>query len=280
VRAGQPLVRLASPELGELQLKLMEAASQSQLATRTLQRERQLLAEGIIAQRRVQEAEANAAQQHARYQQAQAALRMAGVDAGAIARIAAGGSAESSVTLRARSAGIVSKLDVKPGQRVQAADPVAHIADTSRLWLEVQLPAALPAGGNSLRGQTVSVVGRDVTASAQSVNPMVTDSQTMNLRAEVTRGAALLRPGEFVQVRLPMPAAQGFAVPLASVVRQGDKPYVFVRTAKGFVAKPVTVLASAGQNVRVAGELKAGDEVATTSVIALKAAWQGKGGGS
>jgi cobalt-zinc-cadmium efflux system membrane fusion protein len=64
------------------------------------------------------------------------------------------------------------------------------------------------------------------------------------------------------------------------VVRQGDKAYVFVRTGTGFVATPVTVLASAGQSVRVTGALQAGQEVATASVIALKAAWQGKGGGN
>ena len=40
----------------------------------------------------------------------------------------------------------------------------------------------------------------------------------------------------------------------------------------------IAVLASAGQTVRVAGDLQAGQEIAATSVIALKSAWQGKGG--
>jgi hypothetical protein len=63
------------------------------------------------------------------------------------------------------------------------------------------------------------------------------------------------------------------------VVRQGDKAYVFVRNGTGFTAVPVNVLASAGQTVQVSGALQAGQEVAIASVIALKAAWQGKGGG-
>jgi cobalt-zinc-cadmium efflux system membrane fusion protein len=79
-------------------------------------------------------------------------------------------------------------------------------------------------------------------------------------------------------VRVPFAAAAGWTVPLQSVVRQGDKAFVFVRTAKGFTATPVTVLASAGQTLRIAGELQPGQEIATGSVIALKAAWQGKGG--
>jgi cobalt-zinc-cadmium efflux system membrane fusion protein len=118
VRAGQPLARLASPELGELQLKLMEAASQNRLAARTLQRERQLFAEGIIPQRRVQEAEAAAAQNQARQHQSEAALRLAGLDNATIRRVADGGTVDSVVILRARSSGMVSQLAVKPGQRV------------------------------------------------------------------------------------------------------------------------------------------------------------------
>lgn len=279
VRPGQPLVRLASPELGELQLRLMEASSQSQLAARTLQRERALFAEGIIPQRRVHEAEAAAAQQRARLRQSEAALRLAGIDAATMRRIAAGGTVDSVLTLRARSAGRVSDLDVTPGQRVQPADALLRITDASRLWLEIQLPASAQPGMGPVKGVPVVVVGRDVSAIAQSLGAAVSDSQTLTLRADVRQGAGLLRPGEFVQVRLPFAAAAGWTVPLQSVVRQDGKAYVFVRTPTGFTATPVTVLASAGQTLRVAGDLQAGQQIAAASVIALKAAWQGKGGG-
>lgn len=77
VKPGQPLLRLLSPELGELQLKLMEAGTRSGLAAKTLQRERALFSEGIIPERRVQEAEAASAENLARRRQAEAALRMA-----------------------------------------------------------------------------------------------------------------------------------------------------------------------------------------------------------
>ena len=80
VKIGQPLMRIASPELGELQLKLMEADASSRLSQRTLKRERELFSEGIIPERRVQEAEAAASQDAARKRQAEAALRLAGWD--------------------------------------------------------------------------------------------------------------------------------------------------------------------------------------------------------
>ncbi len=70
----------------------------------------------------------------------------------------------------------------------------------------------------------------------------------------------------------------GWALPLPAIARQDDKAYVFVRTDKGFVATPVQVINSAGQALRVKGSLRPGQEIATTSVIGLKAAWLGKGG--
>ena len=52
-----------------------------------------------------------------------------------------------------------------------------------------------------------------------------------------------------------------------------------MRSPKGFVATPVTVLSSAGQSVQLQGSLRSGQELAVSSVIALKSAWLGKGGG-
>jgi membrane fusion protein, heavy metal efflux system len=280
VGAGQPVIRLLSPELGELQFKLMEAASRQALADKTLQRERQLLADGIIPERRVQEAEAAAMEVAARRKQAEAALRLAGMDDGLIRRLANGSSSvESVVVLRARAPGIVTELTAKPGQRVQPAEPLMQVADSRVLWLDIQVPLVRQAEVATAKGGSVTLVGRnDVQASVLSAGSGVGDGQSFVLRAEVHKGAQTLRPGEFVQVRLPSSAPEGWAVPLQAVAREGDKAHVFVRTESGFNAKPVTILASGGNSLRVQGDLRAGDQIATSSVIALKAAWQGKGG--
>jgi membrane fusion protein, heavy metal efflux system len=282
VRAGQPLARLLSPDLGELQLKLMEASGRDALATKTLQRERQLLAEGIIPERRVQEAEAAAAEASARHRQAQAALRLAGVDEAGLRKLAQGGaSVESSLVLHARSAGQVIELGAKPGQRVQQAEPLMKIADTRVLWLDIQVPVASQADVATSTGASVTLANRaGVEAKVISVGSAVGDGQTVVLRAEVRRGGEALRAGEFVQVRLPFAGADGWAVPLQAVAREDGKAYVFVRTTDGFVARPVTIVSSGGQALRVKGDLQAGQQIATSSVVALKAAWQGKSGGS
>ena len=280
VKSGQPLLHLISPDLGELQLKLLETSSKSRLSEKTAQRERMLFADGIIPERRVQEAEGAAEEGRARVQQAEAALRLAGVDAASVRKIAAGGALQDGLTVHAKTAGTVMALDVKAGQRVAQADALMRLADTRQLWLDIQLPADRRSQV-AIKGGQITVVGRQAAATPTSLGLMVSDSQTVTLRAQVTHGAALLRPGEFVQAQVPFAIGSGsesWPVPVASVVRRGDKAYVFVRTPRGFLAQQVTVLNSAGASVQVQGPLKIGQDIAVTSVIALKAAWLGKSG--
>ena len=279
VTAGQALLRLSSPAYGELQLRLLEAAGKRRLSHKTLARERQLFAEGIIPERRVLEAELAESSDAARMRQAEAALRLAGADAGTLKRIGAGGRLDDGLVVRARSAGVILAVDVKPGQRVKEADPLVRVASLGVLWLDIQVPADRQSKIPSVGGE-ITVSGRDVVAEALSVGAVVGDSQTVVLRARVTRGAERLRPGEVVQVRVPFAVHESaWAVPLQSVVRRDDQAYVFVRSATGFVATPVAIISSAGQSLQVTGALRSGQEIAASSVIALKAAWMGKSGG-
>ncbi|TPG08572.1 HlyD family efflux transporter periplasmic adaptor subunit [Rhodanobacter glycinis] len=275
---GQPLLHLNSPEYGEQQLRALEAASKSRLAQAAVVRERKLFAEGIIPQRRVFEAEAAASDAQARVRQASGALRLAGVDGAAIAQLIQSGVLKDALVLHSKGAGVVVSIEAKPGQRVAAADPLIRVADMSRLWLDIQIPAER-ANAWARNGQIV-VVGRKATAKPLSLGAVVGEGQMLILRAEVTSGADQLRPGEFVQAQVPLAGTRGaWTLPLAAVVRQGGQAYVFVRTAQGFVAQPVEVVASSGPSVSVAGPLKAGDQIAISSVIALKAAWLGESGG-
>ncbi|MEW6612386.1 MAG: efflux RND transporter periplasmic adaptor subunit [Pseudomonadota bacterium] len=279
VRAGQPLLQLSSPELGPLQLQLQQAASRARLARQTASRERNLNREGITPLRRVQEAEANLSEAEAALQQARAALRLAGLSAAAITQVERSGKLQDNVTVSARQAGTVLALEARLGQRVAAADPLLRLASLKELWLDIQVPVQEAARWQP--GTRVLVPGREASARILSLSPAVAGgSQTVALRAVVESGTAQLRPGEFVQVALPLASGpDAWDLPLAAVVRDRGQAYVFVRTRAGFTARPVTVLGSADQRVRVRGPLKAGEQVAVAGVAALKAAWQGDSGG-
>ena len=277
VRSGAPLVRIASPELGQLQLQLLQATARATLARQTARREQALFDEGIIPQRRVQETQAALMEGEAALNHARAALRLSGMSPAAIARIAASGEPQDGITLAATQAGIVTGIAVKPGQRVEAATALLHVAQIDSLWLDIQLPVS--EGANWPAGTKLKIQDRNVTARILSASPTVSSgSQTVVLRAAVEGKAGQVRPGEFVTVELPVLAnpatTQGsWDVPLSAVAHDGDQAYLFVRTADGFEARPVRVVVSVGQRVRVQGPVKAGEQIAVSGVVALKGAW-------
>ncbi len=278
VKTGAPLLRIASPELGQLQLQLLQAHSRATLARQTAQREKQLLDEGIIPERRVQEAQAALSEHEASLKQAKAALRLSGMPVAVINQVIASGDPQDGLTLVAASAGVITEIEAKNGQRVNGADALIHIARTDKLWLDIQIPASNDA--NWQPGTAVKVQGREITGQVLSSSAMVASgSQTVVMRAELDGKLGELRPGEFVTVNLPVKATSGgWDLPLVAVAHDGALAVVFVRTLDGFEAQPVTVSASAGQRVRVQGALKAGDAVAVSGVVALKGAWLNEGG--
>ena len=279
VKAGAPLLRIASPELGTLQLQLMQAASRHALARKAAQRERALFDEGIIARRRVEESAAALVEAGALLRQSKAALALAGMPRASIDRVAAGGTPDEGVTLRASRAGVVTAIEVKPGQRVEPATSLMHLAQSGRLSLEIQAPAADAAAWKV--GSTLRLQGRGGSARIASISPVVNGaSQTVAIRADLAAGVDA-RAGEVLTVQFPLaPANDSFDLPLSAIVRDGAETYVFVRTASGFEARQVKVVSSAGQRVRIRGPLKLDEKVAIAGVVALKGSWLGEKGGS
>ena len=279
VRAGAPLVRIASQELGQLQLQLLQANARAKLARQAAKREQDLFDEGLIAQRRVQEAQAALQEAEATLTQARTALRLSGMSMSVIDKIAASGDPQDSLVLAATQAGVVTEIKAKPGQRVDPTTPLLHLAQTDTLWLEIQVPVT--QSNSWAPGTKLKVQGRDVTAHILSSSAMVASgSQMVVLRALVQGKAGQVRPGELLTVELPVAAtAGGWDLPLSAVAHDGDQGYVFVRTPDGFEARPVKVSASSGQRVRVQGPIKAGEEVAISGVVALKGAWLNEKGG-
>lgn len=273
VKQGAPLVRITSPEFGQLQLQLIMAASKVNLARQNSTREASLFEEGIIPQRRVQEAQANLRESEAALYQARSALRISGFSSGAIDKLAASGKTEDGLVLRATRTGVVTSIDAKLGQRVDASTALLRLAQTDVLALEIQAPVA--DAGKWKAGAKIKIQGREHTARLISTGTSVTaGNQSVTLRAVIDAPANDLRAGEYVTVEMPAgTAADGWNIPLAAVVHDGDQAVVFVRNAKGFDAKPVKVAVSAGQRVRVQGNLKAGDNIAVTGIVALKGAW-------
>lgn len=280
VAKGQPLARLQSPGLAELQRDYLQAALQSQLAQNSLNRDEKLFKEGIIAEGRYQ-ATRNAAQaSSAGANEKRQALRLAGLGDGAISKLQSGQAIGSALEITAPIEGVVLEQMVAPGQRVEAAAPLFKVARLSPLWLEIQVPLSQASALQA--GAAVRVPAAPASGKVISIGRSVAEgSQTVLVRAEVGEGAANLRPGQYVEAVVGAGGGGGgqWTVPGAALVRANNQAYVFVQTPGGYRPQAVKVLGQTPSAITISGELRGDERVAAKGTVALKAAWQGLGKG-
>lgn len=278
VSAGQALIELRSREFLTMQQEYLEAMHAARLAGAALERDEQLAAEGIIARRRLEESRAMAGAAAGRLTEHGELLRIAGMRDADIDRLRNQNRFVETLLVRAPVDGVVLDVMATGGQSVESVSALCRIANLDTLWLDIRVPrervgAVVPGAAVAVRESLVQRPAR-VEAIGRAVDP---ETQTVSVRAELTGVGHGLGPGQLVTVTVMESGLAGsggaaLSIPAAALVRSGDDARVFVRSARGLVPVPVTVVAAAGGRVIVRG-LDADAEVAVTGVSALKALW-------
>jgi hypothetical protein len=168
--------------------------------------------------------------------------------------------------------GVVLDTRTSAGERVAASAPLFSIARLKPLWVNLQVPLSqavvivpgtrMSIPGTPAQGEVVRL-GRSVDPTTQSVTAVV----------EVMDGAETLRPGQVVTASVALRAngAPQWRVPAGAVVRHAGRSWVFVRTAEGFRARPVTVIAETSGATSIRAGLAPDDQVASRGILALLA---------
>lgn len=278
IGAGQALAELQSPALLSMQREFIEALSADSLARAQLERDRGLRADGIIADKRLQETAAAARRASLAVEQLRQQLMLAGQSRDEIARLADRQQLSSVLTVRAPFDGIAVARLADLGQRVDTLDPVYRVADLSTLWLEVRVPQERAARIRAGHAAAVTIEGTPIEGLVTHIGHIVdAKSQTVLVRAIVDNPGLRLRAGQVLPARIffrPDPAAGPvLAVPAAAVIRDAGRAHVFVRTPDGFALRRVDVVAEDGQRVYVGAGLDPASTIAVAGVAGLKSIW-------
>ena len=276
VHAGEPLARVYSAELASMQREYLHARASAELAEARLTRDEALFKEGIIAEARLREARAAREMAVATRQEQHRLLRLAGYSEAEIGSFKPD-SISSSVTLRARTGGIVLDQPAQVGQHVEAGTTLFRLAPPGKWWLELEASQA-QAGeiklGDLVRVDGCRAAGRVIAVGGQ----LRSASQTLPIRAEIPDAASCLRPNQYIEADVLRAAAAGLvSVPASSVVRNGAGEFVFVEEGGEFRPTQVMVARREGEQVLVRNGIEPGVRVATSGLVALKGAWLGLG---
>jgi len=259
VRAGQPLATVSSRDIVTLSAELSRARARLDVARANAARIGQLSREGIVAPARADEANAQ--------------LRQAQVDVseqGRLIGMANGSSGGAGYTLTAPITGRISTMTIETGKALDPGAAPFVIDAGGAMQAQAQLPERLI--GAIQPGMTVRAgrVEGKVLAVGTAIDPATRSaSLTASLPADPS-----IRSGQSLSLSVMGPAANGAVrVPGEAIAQVSGATMVFVRTARGVVARPV-ILAEGGEGAEgervVLSGLKVGDEIAVSAVSELK----------
>lgn len=184
----------------------------------------------------------------------------------------------SELRLLAPIGGTVELQRIAATERIARGDGLFVVADTSQLWVQADIREQEWGALELVPGQTVVVTGptigdRSLTAHVHYVGREVSSStNAASIVATIDNRDGNLRPGQYVQVRVPVAAARdALAVPESAVVTHEGQNFVFVQeTPTSYRRVNVTTGVAADGKVEVLEGLRAGESLVTSGAFQLK----------
>ena len=295
VRAGETLAIYDNIELGEAigqygvgLAELQKAQTSAEVAKRSLERSRNLVALGAVAQAEVERRNAEHANalssintQQAELARIEERLHRFGLTDADIKRTVdpTQGREHREVSqsmLRAPFNGVLTKYDLTEGEIIDIDREVFTIADLSTLWVQADVYekdiAAIQK--NVPVKIVVDAYPRDVfTGRITYISDLLDPkTRTAKVRCEVPNATGRLKLDMFATISIPTPQGRSAVMVLSAAVQQiNDQPLVFVRVAPNeFERRQVKLGARVGDWVEVSAGVKAGEQVVTTGSFDLK----------
>jgi len=261
VAAGTVLVRL---DTKQEQAQLTAAQAQRDLAKISLERARELVAQGVLAQSELDRTSAEHKQAEAKVGEIRATIERK--------------------QIRAPFSGVLGIRQVNLGQYLNAGDPIVSLQSLDPIYVNFSVPQQqigdLRVGGE-VRVTAQGVENSDSTGTITAVNSVV-DEATRNIQVQATLANRedKLRPGMFVEAEVvlgastPVVALPTSAISYApygnSVFIVGDMKGPKGQTYRGVRQQFVKLGSSRGDQVAIVSGVKPGEEVVTSGVFKLR----------
>ncbi|MGZ8190919.1 MAG: efflux RND transporter periplasmic adaptor subunit [Methylococcaceae bacterium] len=279
VKKGDVLAQLNSPDLLTLQREYLKAASVLQLASSTYQRDKKLVEDGVIADRRWRETRNQYQSFASETNEQRQLLEIAGMTAGDIDRLTKTHRLNSLLNVHSPISGVVMERVAVAGTRIDNLAPIYRIANLDELWLEINIPqeriSDIKIGDKVLIENTP--ISAEISLLGQSVNP---ENQTLLARAIIKGAQSTVRAGQRINIQIIQPSDQAiFSIPNAAIAQNEGKSYIFIRNPSGFGVRQIKVVGKQGEESIISGDFTGDEDIAIKGAVALKANWLGLGSG-
>lgn len=202
-------------------------------------------------------------------------LRLYGMTAEEIARLAKTRTVQPRIPFVAPAGGTVTEIAASEGQYVGEGALLYRLVDLGQLWVEAELYAGEARFVKVGDRVPVQVVGYEtspkVNARVTFINPEYrAGSQVLVMRAVMPNPGGRFQPGQQARVLLRHGVQRGLTLPVDAVVRAGQGAVVFVQTGQGiFQPRRVQTGTETDQQVSITNGLKGDEQVAMSGAYLL-----------
>ena len=265
VRQGETVARIESADAAALASQLSAARARVTELSAAYERERRLFEANVTARQDLEAARANLDVARSELNRSQAAVAAAGVSGDG-----------RSLAVTSPLSGRVTAAPIVLGSFVDAGEELYSVVNPSGLQIEVALPSEDASRIQPGDEATLEIAdNREVGARVRSVTPSLDpESRSATAVLSLARPIPGLQPGAFLQARI-RPSGEvdtgRISVPESAVQTIDGAEVVFVRTRRGFQARPVVTGARSGGRVVIESGLEAQWRIATANAFLLKA---------
>jgi cobalt-zinc-cadmium efflux system membrane fusion protein len=277
VKRGQVMAEIESSEVGQARAEFVSAQARYAAADANLKRESDLAEKKISSSRERELAHAQWVTEQAGVRAAVMRLRAIGLtpaDVEAAAHHDLGGK----VQIRAPISGTVIERKVTLGEAVERATDAFKIADTSHVWVTLDLyekDLARVRVGQEVETRTDARPGEVFHGRVAFIVPVIDPAtRTAKVRLEFPNPKGVLSAGQLVTARIVGDSKGSMTdvlvVPRSAVEQVEGKTAVFIQRGEGFERRNVVTGASGGDKIEIRQGLTQGDVVAVDGAFLLK----------
>ncbi|MFA5171526.1 MAG: efflux RND transporter periplasmic adaptor subunit [Sulfuriferula sp.] len=269
VKAGQALLLMDSPDMGNAIADAEKANADVRLKQLSLHRAQTLYQGEAIARKDLEAAQSDYAAATA--ESRRAALRLKNLAPQGMANTAEG------YALRSPISGVVAQRQVNPGEEIRPdlPDPLFIVTNPAKVWVTIDLPESLLAKAELGHPVSISVDAypdQHFAGHIEKIAPVLDPvTRRITVRCSVDNSKNLLKPEMYAKVTLLAEADEtAFRIPNGAIVSNGLYSYVFVEIAPGVLKKRRVPLVAQYRDYSYAKQgLTAQDKVVTAGALLL-----------
>jgi cobalt-zinc-cadmium efflux system membrane fusion protein len=288
VRRSQTLAQIFSPELADAQTRYLSMKAELEAHERELDRTTKLVAIGAASQQELERLHAEHAAKLAGVQSLQSRLVLLGMPAPAIEALAPGKDIESTTSIPAPIAGVVTERGANVGVNIDTATKLFTVVDLSTVWAVGALyekDFSRVRVGSAAIVTTSAYPGVKLSGRVSYIDPQVSqDTRTARVRVEVPNPRQELRLGMYADIEIETTAGgQAVMIPRSAVQSVGDRQVVYVAnpSERGkFAEREVRLGSSSSDRVEALSGVKPGDQLVSKGSFFIRAERERLGLGS